>query len=122
MRSEGITYKDGILTIYNIRDKMYFKCDEEFAARILSSIQQAIANPVNLNGPRFNVRNKREDIIDMRCNCDYVEVGDTDGIKLFVGYTGMSLTDGYLIIFTYVSDTLPNRNGSTQVNICMDIK
>ena len=118
-----MSYKDGVLSISDGTNKMHFTCSDEFAGKILDAVKKAVQHPLESSGRHRdeNVRNDRDAVIDSLLRNDYVEVGYTDNIRLFVGYPGLKLPDGYLIIFTYVSDSLPNRNGSIQINIPMNI-
>lgn len=64
---------------------------------------------------KINTREATETMLDLE---GWVKIGRIEDIVLYVKCV---MTDSKLFAFRYLSDNLPNRHGSIQVNITMDI-
>lgn len=122
-----MSYDNGILTIANSQDKMFFPCNERIAGLIMESVRKAYKVPDGFMPlseeysteieklRKVNTREATETLLDLE---GWVKVGRIEDIVLYVKCL---MADSKLFAFRYLSDNLPNRHGSTQVNITMDI-
>lgn len=122
-----MSYDNGILTIVNSQDKMFFTCNERIAGLIMESVRKAYKVPdgfmpipeeysIEIEKLRkVNTREATETLLGLE---GWVKVGRIEDIVLYVKCL---MADSKLFAFRYLSDNLPNRHGSTQVNITMDI-
>ena len=122
-----MSYDNGVLTIANSQDKMFFQCNERIAGLIMESVRKAYKVPdgyMPLHEEysteieklrKVNTREATETLLDLE---GWVKVGRIEDIVLYVKCL---MADCKLFAFRYLSDNLPNRHGSTQVNITMDI-
>ena len=125
MYTNEIKYKNDDLTItgYPASNYMFFKCSPEDASLILSKIKEAKSKPSyydfmndeerQAEAEKYANINKRDAVIKELKIEGYTEIGRFEDIMLYV----IDVNHDGLFIFKYVSDTLPNRHGSTQVNI-----
>lgn len=122
-----MSYDNGVLTIANSQDKMFFQCNERIAGLIMESVRKAYKVPDGFMPlpeeysteieklRKVNTREATETLLDLE---GWVKVGRIEDIVLYVKCL---MADSKLFAFRYLSDNLPNRHGSTQVNITMDI-
>lgn len=122
-----MSYDGGVLTIVNNQDKMFFPCNDRIAGLIMKSVRKAYEVPDGfMNLPqeylteierlsKINTREATETMLDLD---GWVKVGRIEDIVLYVKCV---MADNKLFAFRYLSDNLPNRHGSIQVNITMDI-
>ena len=122
-----MSYDNGILTIINSHDKMFFPCNEMIAGLIMESVRKAYKVPDGFMPlpdeysteieklRKVNTREATETLLDLE---GWVKVGRVEDIVLYVKCL---MAGNKLFAFRYLSDNLPNRHGSTQVNITMDI-
>lgn len=124
----GLMFHDGQnIVIQNSNDKMWFKCDNQFASKIMESVRKAYKVPDGFMPlpdeysteieklRKVNTREATETLLDLE---GWVKVGRIEDIVLYVKCL---MAGNKLFAFRYLSDNLPNRHGSTQVNITMDI-
>lgn len=122
-----MNYDNGILTIINSQDKMFFPCNERIAGFIMGSVRKAYKVPDGFMPlpeeysteieklRKVNTREATENLLDLE---GWTKVGRIEDIVLYVKCL---MADNKLFAFRYLSDNLPNRHGSTYVNITMDI-
>ena len=122
-----MSYDNGVLTIANSQDKMFFQCNERIAGLIMESVRKAYKVPDGFMPlpdeysteieklRKVNTREATETLLDLE---GWVKVGRIEDIVLYVKCL---MAGNKLFAFRYLSDNLPNRHGSTQVNITMDI-
>lgn len=122
-----MSYDNGVLTIANDKDRMFFPCNDRIAGLIMKSVRKAFEVPDGfMNLPqehlaeierlsKINTREATETLLDLE---GWVKVGRIEDIVLYVKCV---MADNKLFAFRYLSDNLPNRHGNTQVNITMDI-
>lgn len=122
-----MSYDNGVLTIANSQDKMFFPCNERTAGLIMESVRKAYKVPDGFMPlpdeysteieklRKVNTREATETLLDLE---GWVKVGRIEDIVLYVKCL---MAGNKLFAFRYLSDNLPNRHGSTQVNITMDI-
>lgn len=122
-----MSYDNGVLTIANSQDKMFFPCNESIAGLIMESVRKAykvsdgfMPLPDEYSTEieklrKVNTREATETLLDLE---GWVKVGRIEDIVLYVKCL---MAGNKLFAFRYLSDNLPNRHGSTQVNITMDI-
>lgn len=122
-----MSYDNDILTIINSQDKMFFPCNERIAGLIMESVRKAYKVPDGFMPlpdeyvteiERLSKINTREAIETLLALEGWVKVGRIEDIVLYVKCL---MANNKLFAFRYLSDNLPNRHGSTQVNITMDI-
>lgn len=118
---ESLRYKDGNLLISETGRKrcMCIPCDGVFASKILESCRKAVRNPIKADDE--DIANNRDARILQLMREDYVCAGEFPGGILFVGYPGLDISGKHVIIFTYVPNSLPAKNGPTQVNVLMSL-
>lgn len=122
-----MSYDNGILTIINSQGKMFFSCNERIAGLIMGSVRKAYKVPDGFMPlpdeysteieklRKVNTREATETLLDLE---GWTKVGRIEDIVLYVKCL---MAGNKLFAFRYLSDNLPNRHGSTQVNITMDI-
>lgn len=122
-----MSYDNDILTIINSQDKMFFPCNERIAGLIMESVRKAYKVPDGFMPlpdeyateierlSKINTRESTEALLGLE---GWVKVGRIEDIVLYVKCL---MANNKLFAFRYLSDNLPNRHGSTQVNITMDI-
>lgn len=120
-------YSNGKLYIANNYVFMWFPCDNDLAGKIMSAVREAYKLPnafmpmpteIEMEIERLSKINEADAAKRMSRLDGYTEIGHVDGITLYVKC--MSKKDK-LFAFKYVSDSLPNTHGSTQINVTMDI-
>ena len=121
-----ITYINGVLTISNGINEMSFPCNSELEAKIIKSIKEAyrgkdVYDEVDIETSKEIARlekiNSSEAANRVRELEGCVKVGRVDNTTLYVELLVRELK---LFAFRYVSDSLPNRHGSTQVNVIIE--
>lgn len=122
----GSIFHDGQnLVIQNSHDKMWFKCDNQFANKIMEALKKAKHNPLSLNmdetAERLSCKNDRNAAEQLLIREGYIHVGEVEDISLYVGVWPYPLSNNTrsLCTFKYLQDVLPNKHGSIQVNIEM---
>lgn len=122
-----MSYDNGLLTIVNSQDKMFFPCNDRIAGLIMESVRKAYKVPDGFMPlpeeylteierlSKINTREAAETLLDLE---GWVKVGRIEDIVLYVKCL---MADSKLFAFRYLSDNLPDRHGNTQVNITMDI-
>lgn len=122
-----MSYDNGVLTIVNNQDKMFFPCNDRIAGMIMKSVRKAYEVPDGfMNLPqeylteierlsKINTRKATETKLNLE---GWIKIGRIEDIVLYVKCV---MADSKLFAFRYLSDNLPNRHGSIQVNITMDI-
>lgn len=122
----GLIFHDGEnLVIQNSSDKMWFKCDDKFASKIMEALRRAKRNPLSLDMDevidRLSLKNNRDSAEQLLIREGYILVGKTEDISVYVGVWPEPFSNNTksLCTFKYLQDVLPNKHGSTQVNIDM---
>ena len=122
----GSIFHDGQnLVIQNSHDKMWFKCDNQFASKIMEALKKAKHNPLSLavdeTTERLSCKNDRNSAEQLLLREGYIHVGEVEDISLYVGVWPEPLSNNTksLCTFKYLQDVLPNKHGSIQVNIDM---
>ena len=122
----GLIFRDGEnLVIQNSSDKMWFKCDDKFASKIMEALRRAKRNPLSLDMDevidRLSLKNNRDSAEQLLIREGYILVGKTEDISVYVGIWPEPFSNNTksLCTFKYLQDVLPNKHGSTQVNIDM---
>ena len=121
-----VTYINGVITISNGIDEMSFPCNSELEAKIIKSIKEAyrgkdVYDEVDVETSkeisrleRINTSKAANRVRELE-GC--VKIGEIDGITLYVELLVRELK---LFAFKYVSDNLPNKHGSIQVNVVIE--
>ena len=131
--SDNLSYSNGVLTIANSYSSMHIPCCEEVVESIIESIKKAkqaskagihITAEDEKRHERLCDKNTREATIEAKKLEGYVEAGHfedgpLDGCTLFIGCR--EDIKGFCS-FSYVSDRLPNKFGTTLVNITVDFE
>ena len=122
-----MSYDNGILTIINSQDKMFFPCNERIAGSIMGSVRKAYKVPdgfmplpeeYNTEIEKLRKVNTREATETLLGLEGWTKVGRIEDMVLYVKCL---MANNKLFAFRYLSDNLPNRHGSTYVSITMDI-
>ena len=122
----GLIFHDGEnLVIQNSSDKMWFKCDGQFANKIMEALRKAKCNPLSLDmdetASNLSLKNDRSSAEQLLTREGYILVGKVEDISVYVGVWPEPFSNDMksLCTFKYLQDVLPNRHGNTQVNIDM---
>lgn len=120
----GSIFHDGQnIVIQNSHDKMWFKCDNQFANKIMEALKKAKHNPLSLSfdetTERLSSKNDRDSAEQLLIREGYILVGKTEDISVYVGVWPEPFSNDMksLCTFKYLQDVLPNKHGNTQVNI-----
>lgn len=124
----GMSYENGVATIFNRQGKMWFPMSDTDAGKIIRRCIETYEDFIDETDLPTDVQKKIEKLSGVNSAeaakehlllCGYKEVLHKDGITLYVKCLMKEMN---LYGFRYVSDSLPNTHGSTAVNITLQIE